>query len=183
MSFASAIAFVLEREGGFVNDPKDRGGATKYGITIHTLRRVRGGQPVTVDDVRGLRITEAVAIYERDYWRSSSADEIDAGDRPCLALCVFDAAVNHGPRRAILFLQEALDVSPDGKVGPVTRAAIDRSDEDALVGRYLVIRAQFFRHIVAADPTQLKFLKGWLARCRHVARECGIPIDPTYAST
>jgi lysozyme family protein len=182
MSFASAIAFILEREGGFVNDPKDRGGATKYGITHGTLSRARG-TPVTTADVKALRITEAVSIYDVHYWHASGAKEIDDAGRPCLALCHLDAAVNHGPRRAILFLQEALDVSPDGRFGPITRAALDRSDEKQLVSRYLVIRAQFFRHIVAADQTQLKFLKGWLARCRHVARECGVPIDPTYAST
>ena len=178
MSFAEAVAFVLEREGGFVHDPVDRGGATKYGITQATLRRTRG-TAVTVADVRALRISEAVRIYERDYWQASGAAAI-GDDR--VALCVFDAAVNHGPVRAVKLLQSALGVTADGIIGPASRAALDAADPAQVCARYLKARAAFFRQIVAGDATQQKFLAGWLARCRHVARECGIPIDASYAA-
>ena len=170
--FAASMAFVLEREGDFVNDAADRGGATKYGITAATLTRARGVASVTPADVQKLRISEAVAIYERDYWRASAADRI-ALERPCLALCHFDAAVNHGVQQATRFLQRALGVDADGIAACV---------EDATIAAYLRQRAAFFRALVERAPSQRKFLKGWLARCRWVARECGIPIDTSYSS-
>jgi lysozyme family protein len=180
MSFAGAVAFVLEREGGFANHVNDRGGPTKYGITHLTLARWRKVPTVALAEVRELRITEAVAIYECNYWRAASCDAIEATSLERLALCVFDAAVNHGPVRAKKFLQQALGVSADGVIGPRTQAALRACDEGNTIDEYLKIRADFFRHIVDADATQRVFLNGWLARCRHVARECGIPIDPSY---
>lgn len=180
MSFAASLAFVLEREGGFVHDPDDRGGATKYGITLGTLQRARG-RPVTVDDVRALRVSEAAAIYERDYWRACHADRI-VGERPCLALCHFDAAVNHGIQQATRFLQRALGVDPDGVVGPLTLRAVATCDESLTVAAYLRQRAAFFRALAERNASQKKFLRGWLARCRWVARECQIPIDSSYAA-
>lgn len=177
MSFAASLAFVLEREGGFVNDPADRGGATKYGITRATLARARG-KPVSAEDVRALRITEAARIYELNYWSASGCPGIN-DER--LALCVFDAAVNHGPAKAIKLLQKALGITEDGVFGPLTLKAVHVSDPRRVVADYLELRAAFFRRIVENDPTQLKFLKGWLARCRHIAREVGIPIGAGYA--
>lgn len=179
--FAASMAFVLEREGGFVNDAADRGGATKYGITAATLTRARGVASVTPADVQQLRISEAVAIYERDYWRASAADRI-ALERPCLALCHFDAAVNHGVQQATRFLQRALGVDADGIAGSMTMRAVATCVEDATIAAYLRQRAAFFRALVERAPSQRKFLKGWLARCRWVARECGIPIDTSYSS-
>lgn len=180
MSFAAALAFVLEREGGFAHDPADRGGATKYGITLGTLQRARG-HAVTVDDVRALRVSEAADIYERDYWRACHADRI-VGERPCLALCHFDSAVNHGVQQATRFLQRALGVDADGVVGPLTLRAVATCDEALTIAAYLRQRAAFFRALVERAPSQQKFLKGWLARCRWVARECGVPIDTSYAA-
>lgn len=180
MSFAGALAFVLEREGGFVNDPHDRGGATKYGITHATLARARGVPSVSVDEVKRLRISEAADIYERHYWRASHAHAF-APERPCLALCHFDAAVNHGVQQAARFLQRALGVDPDGIIGGMTLTAVATCDESATVAAYLRQRAAFFRALVARAPSQQKFLKGWLARCRWVARECQVPIDSSYA--
>lgn len=172
MSFAGTVAFVLEREGGFVNDPADRGGPTKYGITKATAER--HGL-----DVAKLRITDAVGIYERDYWQGAGCNLIRSD---ALALCHMDAAVNHGPRAAILLLQDALGVPRDGVFGSATAAALAAAaDPLQVVVKYLILRAAKFRAIVAGDPTQAKFLRGWLARCRHVARECGIAPDTSYA--
>lgn len=180
MSFAAAVAFILEREGGYVDDPKDRGGATKYGITHGTLARARGA-PVTKADVQALRITEAVGIYEEHYWKASSAHVLDDLGLHRLAICHVDAAVNHGSARAIKLLQATVGVKADGVFGPLTRAAVLGANEDEAIAEYLRRRAAYFRAIVAHDDSQAKFLVGWLARCRHVARECGVPIDPSYA--
>jgi lysozyme family protein len=98
-----ALKTVLKWEGGYVNHPKDPGGATNMGITQKTLQGWRGA-PVTAEDMKALTHKEAEAIYKARYW---AACQCEALEFP-VALMVFDAAVNHGPGRAARLLQEAL---------------------------------------------------------------------------
>jgi lysozyme family protein len=113
--FEQAVELVLQHEGGFVQHPRDPGGATKFGITRETLSRARG-RPASVEDVRALTRAEAVAVYRELYWDVVRADELPPG----LDLAVFDLAVNSGPVRAVRMLQSILGVAADGIVGPVT---------------------------------------------------------------
>ncbi|AVO39677.1 hypothetical protein C6Y53_06425 [Pukyongiella litopenaei] len=105
-------------EGGYVDHPRDPGGATNYGITIGTLRAWRKG-PVSKADVRNLTLHEAGEIYRANYWRVLKGDELPAG----LDLVAFDAGVNSGPRRGAQWLQRGLGVSADGVIGRQTKAA------------------------------------------------------------
>ena len=89
-----ALKTVLKWEGGYVNHPKDPGGATNMGITQKTLQGWRGA-PVTAEDMKALTHKEAEAIYKARYW---AACQCEALEFP-VALMVFDAAVNHGPGR------------------------------------------------------------------------------------
>ena len=114
-NFDRALALLLVSEGGYVNNPRDPGGATKYGITIATLRNYRG-RSVTVDDVRQLTADEAGQIYHRNYWSPVRGDLLPAG----VDYAVFDFAVNSGPRKAAEMLQECLSVTVDSDIGPVT---------------------------------------------------------------
>jgi lysozyme family protein len=95
---------------------------------------------------------------------------------------MFDAAVNHGPRRAVILLQRALGVKDDGVFGPKTLAAVQSADEEALCVAMLVKRALFFRAIVNNDASQAIFLKGWLVRLRELAREINVPIQREFAA-
>lgn len=121
MTFERAVAFVLKREGGFSDDPRDPGGATKFGISARAYPDV---------DIANLTIEQATAIYRRDYWDRIKGDLLPAP----LALMAFDAAVNQGPRRAIQWLQHAVAANADGVVGPETIAKAIKCDvEKALL--------------------------------------------------
>ena len=107
---------IIRREGGFVNDPADRGGATKYGITIGVLRKWRS-TTVTVDDVRALTKPEAKEIYRARYILAPRFDRIKDAD---LRGQVVDYGVNSGPGTAARDLQRA----PDGIIGPKSLNAV-----------------------------------------------------------
>lgn len=126
--FAKALDHVLQWEGGYVDHPDDPGGATNFGITLATLQGWRG-RSVTKADVKALTKAEAGEIYKARYWDSCRCDELPEG----VGAIVFDAAVNHGAGRAARLLQEALNVTADGQIGPVTLAAARAADARALV--------------------------------------------------
>ncbi len=117
MTFETAVAFILEREGGYVNDPNDPGGETKFGISKRAYPDL---------DIPNLTRAEATAIYRRRYWDACRCSELPNG----LDLLTFDAAVNQGTNAAIKMLQRALNVKDDGVIGPVTMAAALASGKD-----------------------------------------------------
>ena len=110
-TFDLAFAITVGIEGGYVNDPNDPGGETKYGISKRAYPNV---------DIANLTMDQAKQIYEKDYWQVARCDLCP----PTLAILVFDAAVNNGPGSAIVWLQQAVGVQADGNIGPVTQAAI-----------------------------------------------------------
>ncbi len=153
--FHQAVELVLQHEGGFVDHPRDPGGATKFGITRETLSRARG-RPVSIDDVRALTRAEAVAVYQRLYWDAVRADELPSG----IDLAVFDLAVNSGPVRAARMLQNVLGVPADGIVGPVTLKAAQHADPAETIRRLTRARLGFLGRL-AAWPV---FGRGWRRR-------------------
>lgn len=189
-AYAAALTFVLTEEGchlprdtGRVNDADDPGGATNYGITQGTYDAWRAYAQKERADVNGIGLDEVAAIYRRNYWRDSRA-ALFAAHHPLLALAHMDAAGNLGLVQAARCLQRAVGcLTIDGVIGPKTLALIEASNDKVVVGRYLVDRANVYRQIVERRPASQKFLKGWLARCRHVARACGVEIDPAYQGT
>ena len=131
MDIDGMIDELLEREGGYVNHPADRGGPTSFGIT-EAVARAHG----YAGDMRRLPREEAAAIYRRLYWLRPKLDRL-AERSARIAAELFDTGVNMGPAVAITFLQRALtalnrngrdfaDLVPDGRVGPATCAALDR---------------------------------------------------------
>lgn len=128
-NFPERLRWVLVHEGGFVNHPKDPGGATNKGVTqrVYDGFRDRAGQPRR--SVREIESDEIEAIYRRQYWDAVRGDDLGPG----LDYCVFDFAVNSGPSRAAKFLQRALGVAQDGVIGAVTLGALAKvSDRAAL---------------------------------------------------
>jgi lysozyme family protein len=107
-NFKACTDFVFEREGGFVNDPNDPGGATNLGITIATLKAWRNSTNVTVQDVQNLQKPEATRIYHARYWLESSCERLPVG----VDLLVYDLAVNAGPGRSLDFLKEQFGIAP-----------------------------------------------------------------------
>lgn len=157
-AFEAALRFCLKWEGGYVNDPDDPGGETKFGISKRAYPYV---------DIKALTREQAAAIYRRDYWTAVGLDSVadtDGSDRPLFAIAVFDTAVNLGPLRAKKIAQQAAGTTPDGIWGPLTRKAFRERSDELLVEMLCFYRRQAYRDIVERRPASGKFLKGWMRR-------------------
>ena len=157
MTFDDIIPHILEREGGFVSHPNDRGGATNFGITARVYQNWTGDPNA---DVKNLTKSEAAQIYLELYWKPSKADLLPDVVRDIH----FDAAVNHGPSRAAKLLQTAAKVEVDGAIGMKTIAAALDIDPELLKFRYITARYKFYGDIIRRDRSQLAFMAGWMAR-------------------
>jgi len=160
--YEACLAELLEIEGGFSNDPADRGGATMCGVTYQTYNAYRDaiGQPR--QDVRRITVPEIRDIFWRYYWTPSQAGSMPPG----LDRCVFDFAVNSGPVQALRTLQRVLGAPADGHYGPVTGQAVVRAHIPTLVRSYVAARRQFGR----ALPNYWRFGRGWEARWNRIER-------------
>lgn len=156
-NFERCVAVILREEGGYSDNPNDRGGQTQYGISQRAYPDV---------DIKALTPEKASAIYYRDFWKPMRCEDMP-GD---VALCVFDTAINCGVSAATLMLQEAVGVTADGLLGPHTLAAIRRLGSSALT-RVCVRRVRRYHEIVDHRPGQRVFLDGWLHRTFRVYRE------------
>lgn len=169
---------IVDREGGFVNDADDPGGATKYGVTIHTMRRLgldlTGDGEVGAADVRALTRDRAVDIFIEHYYTRPRIHELPAAIRDS----VFDMQVNAGSN-AIRILQQLLsdmghDIVVDGVIGPQTiRIAQIAQDEapDHLRDAYGIARRNYYYDLADRRPASRKFARrrdggkgGWIRR-------------------
>jgi lysozyme family protein len=163
--FPDSLTFILAREGGFVNNAADPGGATNRGITLATARAVFGAD-YSVAELRAITPTQAGAIYRPRYWDAASCGSLPGG----VALTVFDASVMSGPETAKKMLQTAAGVTADGAVGPRTISACAVNPK-ALVDALAAARVAFYRGIVAGRPASSVFLPGWLNRVELTRRK------------
>lgn len=169
---------IVRREGGYVNDPDDLGGATKFGVTIHTMRRLgldlTGDGKVSAADVKALTINQAVDIFKKHYFFTPKIDQLP---KP-LQASVFDMQVNAGGN-AIKVLQRLLvsfgeDIIADGSLGPQTiRAthAVWAKARDHLVDAYGIARRNYYYRLADKRPASRKYARrhdggkgGWIIR-------------------
>lgn len=160
MTDEEIIEEILKREGGFVDHPNDPGGATNFGITRKVLKKWRG-RSTSIEDVRGLTIMEAKMIYFARYIRRPGFDAIRTPD---LKLLVIDCGVNHGTFRAVKWLQKAVGVKPDGKIGPISRRAIGRADAALTYRKVIATRVRFYGEIIRRRARLHVFAAGWMNR-------------------
>lgn len=153
--FDRAVGIVLTEEGGYVNDPRDPGGETKFGISKRQYPDI---------DIANLTPQQAAEIYKRDYWTPCKCGALSWP----LALFVFDSAVNQGVNAAIRMLQRALNVPQDGLLGPRTMAAA-RTARPWHAARFMAFRAMRYQSTRNFD----RFGEGWLIRLFRVAMEAG----------
>lgn len=179
-NFLPSLKFILAAEGKFSDIPADRGGPTNQGITLKTLIDYhahfdygdldRDGD-VDIDDVRLLdEPEEAAPVYRKWFWDAVQADRLPAG----VDYLVFDGAVNHGPKNAAILLQRAINrigcgLSVDGSIGEKTIQAVKRCNTETLIIDILRERQIFYHKIVACDPSQEIFIRGWMNRLAKVA--------------
>lgn len=162
-NFLPCLKVSLRWEGGYVDHPKDPGGATNYGITRATLAAHRG-RAVSKREVRNLRVEEAGEIYRSKYWDKIKGDHLPDG----LDLVTFDGGINSGPSRGIRWLQKGLGVVADGRVGPLTlKAARTAPDGVAVIQRACAARLGFLRGL----RTWSTFGRGWGRRVAAVEVE------------
>ena len=153
-TFAPCLAFTLLKEGGFVDNAADPGGATNLGITIHTLSEWRE-EDCTVEDVRDLTRLTVAPIYGAMFWNPVQGDHLPAG----LDLMVFDHGVMAGPPTAARMLQLLVHAEPDGHIGPATIAAVGKMAPAPLI--QALAAAQQAYYVGLHNPT---FQKGWVNR-------------------
>ena len=155
-NFDEIIEQVLEHEGGYVNDPKDLGGETKYGITKRFYPDV---------DIKNLTIEQATEIYKKDYWDKNKVESLPQN----LWHIYFDMCVNMGKRTAVKVLQRAAvnkgrDIEVDGGLGPMTIGALKGVELD----RVRAFRVKYYVDLITARPEQEKFYLGWFRRALEV---------------
>lgn len=143
MSFDIALKYTLQFEGGYVNDPADKGGATNKGITKAVYDEYRTKNSLPIQSVKNISDKEVQDIYYKQYWLASGCDKLS--DK--LAIVVFDFSVNSGVSRAKRYLTLTQDPN-----------------------KYLDLRASFLKKIVQKKPSQQKFLKGWLSRVENLRK-------------
>lgn len=158
------IPFILKWEGGFVNDPHDRGGATNKGITIGTFRHFYGKNS-TIEDLKNITDEQWEQIFLVGFWRPFKADLIK--NQSVANICV-DWAWASGTTTAIKQVQKIVGVTADGIVGDITIGAINRCDAEELFESIKRARIDFVNTIVRNNPTQVKFSRGWVRRINDI---------------
>lgn len=151
MSEAEIISAILAREGGdkFTDHPADRGGPTKWGITLASWRTYKGVPSLGAADVQA--ITEAEA---REYYRHVHivAPRFDRIIDPHLRELLVDAGVNHGPRHPTKWVQWAAEVPQDGVLGPISLAAINAAAPGELFLWVVAFRIRLYGRLTSQDP-------------------------------
>ena len=172
--FYSTIPLVLKYEGGFTDNPNDRGGRTNMGVTQGFLDTYKERAGVSVDDVRHLKEEDAIELY-RTEWNIYGFGKLDNSN---VMKLVYDFAVNSGPLVAIKYLQRILNskgknLAVDGYIGENTNRAANSVDEKWLVREIQKSRAEHCDRIVDQDPKQREFIKGWFNRINDIGKKCG----------
>ncbi|MFZ5747164.1 MAG: glycoside hydrolase family 108 protein [Pseudomonadota bacterium] len=195
--YAAAVRTLLGIEGGHVNDPVDRGGETKFGISLRFLRAegkvdLDGDGVADFDldmdgdidgaDIRKLTIGDAIFLFHRCFWKRLDCDSWPAP----IGEMLFDQAVNGGTTAAKKLLQRAMNgvirnnhlrsipIAVDGVLGPKTSAMfvvlVSRCGIEEIAAEYRMQARARYLEIVAANPSQSRFLKGWLARADRMGK-------------
>ena len=162
-NFKKAFEELIGIEGGYVNDPTDPGGETKFGISKRSYPQL---------NIKNLTLDQARHIYYRDFWQKLQLDEILKYE---IALELFDTGVNTGKETAAMILQRALnlmnrdqknypDMAVDGAIGPVTLGAYRKVDDRILLK--VLNGLQFMRYVEICErkPSQEKYFNGWMKR-------------------
>ena len=146
-AFLIAADRTLGIEGGYVNNPKDPGGETKWGISKRSYPHL---------NIKDLTRDDALEIYYRDFWAHVDGDSLPQS----VAYQLFDIAINHGCETAKRMLQRTVGVADDGHIGPITRAAVARHSETDMIMKLIAERLEFWAKLSIFD----EFGRGWVNR-------------------
>lgn len=146
--FRTSILKTLVHEGGYVNNPNDPGGETKFGISKRQFPNL---------DIANLTEEQAVEIYREGYWK----DGYSQISSQLIADKLFDLGVLFGVHTAVAILQTTLHVAVDGVFGPHTLSAVEQADEASLLASYKANLMTHAFNVATAKPEERIFLKGW----------------------
>jgi len=165
-NFDSYFPKILEFEGTTSeNDPTDKGGCTHFGIILDDLKQFHVDKNkdgiYTCEDVKALTKDDAKLMYKKMYWDYFQADKID---NQSLAEYIVDSAINQGKGLIARYVQEILGLATDGLVGKVTLSSINEHNPKDLYDKLKQKRIDRYNRIVESNPSQSKFIKGWMNR-------------------
>lgn len=149
MNFDKAFEKLLGHEGAYSNHPSDPGGETMWGVAVARANGYQG-------PMKSMPVDVAKAIYRKQYWDATRSDELPEVVR----YAVFDAAVNSGVGQSVRWLQRALGVADDGKIGSVTLGAAKVANPEALLRAVLAQRLRFMTKL----SNWPAFSRGWASR-------------------
>jgi lysozyme family protein len=157
---------IIRFEGtGYTNDPTDMGGCTKFGIILGTLKQyhfdTNKDGVYTCDDVKNLTLEDAKVIYKKMFWDYFKADSIK---NQSLAEYIVDGGINMGVATIAKYIQHILGLTEDGIFGEKSLEAVNNHDGHDLYNQLKQRRIQKYNAIVANNPSQSKFIKGWMNR-------------------
>lgn len=167
---------IVRREGGFVDNPADPGGATQYGVSLRYAQKIgldnNGDGSIDEKDIRMVTPAQAVDLYMRDFFYDPGLDQLPYW----LHAQLFDIAVNAGAPRAVMLVQEVCNdfdgagLKEDGVAGPRTVKAVEKLARRCgwkWVSNALVnARIDFYEDLVKRRPQQAQFLRGWTNRAK-----------------
>lgn len=184
--FDKAIVHVLKNEGGLSNDKSDRGGITNYGISYNFLKRasaqekdlmskvdLNGNKKIDSYDISNMTKKEAEDIYKEEWWNKYGYGNLDY--QP-LATKIFDISVNMGPMRAAIILRKAclsFNYPSNMKNSPYLSVretnfinSLTKKEKDKIIMNIISISIDFYQSLAKNNPSQQKYLKGWIKRAR-----------------
>lgn len=168
----NVIDDILRREGSaYTNRPEDRGGPTKWGVTLKTLDvfyQLKKGRDATIEDVKNLSESEAREVYQYLYIEAPGFDKIAS---PLLRHFLIDSGVQHGAHKVLhgndrvaRWLQAAVNVKIDGVIGPQTLTAVNSYPWREVYREVFRTRMKFYGRIITDNPSQSVFAAGWMNR-------------------
>ena len=172
-NWPQSLKWVRLDEGGNNDDPDDSGGRTSRGITQREYNAWCELHHFPQGDVWEADDSHIDQIYQGEYWQPQ------CDDLPCGSDYIFfDMNVNSGPHEATILLQRALGVNDDGRIGAVTKLALQKADQTKLVQAYAAEKRMFYTNLAIRNSHDKKFLKGWLDRTIRVTARATSLIKP-----
>ena len=162
-----SFALIMQSEGGYVNDPTDRGGETNLGVTKAAWAEYMA-RPIADGEMKDLKPFMVKPFYKIRYWDRCKCDDLPNG----LDYAVFDFAVNAGVGMSAKLLQRAVGVPDDGAIGAKTLEAVSKHDPKQILDKFANAKTSFYEQIVARRPEQQRFMQGWknrIAAVQHTA--------------
>lgn len=180
-NFERAINKVLEHEGGYVNNPNDKGGHTNFGITLGLIQDLHidlnEDGVINWVDIKTMSIEDAKDIYKKQWWDKQGYGKIND---QTIATKVFDFAINMGAPRAHKLLQEAVNIAlgtnlvVDGNLGPTSiktiNSAITDLQKQKILDAYCNTAWGFYTRLAERNSKLKVFLRGWRNRAYDIDR-------------